>query len=52
MPRKPSAEVLEARNAKLDPKAVLEATINEMNDPELERKLVDAGVAVYATEGE
>lgn len=52
MPRKPSDETLNAKNVKLDPVAVLEATINDMNDTELEKKLVEAGVAVYATEGE
>ena len=47
MPRKPTQEVLDAAKQKLDPIAVLNATINEMNDPELEKALVDAGVARY-----
>ncbi len=46
MPRKPSKEVLEAKDKELRPKDILEATINEMNDPELEQRLIDAGVAV------
>ncbi len=51
MPRKPDERTINAKNAKLDPVAVLEATINAMHDDELERKLVESGVAVYATEG-
>ncbi len=46
MPTKPSKEVLEAKDKDLRPKDILEAVINEMHDPELEEKLVDAGVAV------
>ena len=47
MPRKPSKQVLEAANKHLDPKNVLNATINDMHDPELEKRLVDAGLARY-----
>ena len=46
MPKKPSTEVLEAKNKDLKPKDILEAVINEMNDGELEDRLVQAGVAV------
>ena len=46
MPKKPSTEVLEAKNKDLKPKDILEAVINEMNDSELEDRLVAAGVAV------
>lgn len=47
MPRKPSQEVIDAANKNLDPKDVLNAVINDMHDPELERRLVDAGLARY-----
>ena len=50
MPQMPSREVLEAGKARLNPKDVLEAVINDMNDPELEDKLVAAGVAVKVEE--
>lgn len=50
MPRKPSKQVLEAANKHLDPKDVLNATINDMHDPELEKRLVDAGLARYVEE--
>ncbi len=46
MPRKPSKEVLEAKDKDLKPKDILEAVINEMHDEELEQRLIDAGVAV------
>ncbi len=45
MPRKPSKEVLEAKDKVLDPVKTLEALINDMKDPALEQALVDAGVA-------
>lgn len=50
MPQMPSKEVLEAGKARLDPKDVLEAVINDMKDSELEDKLVAAGVAVKVDE--
>lgn len=50
MPRKPDAATLAAKDRKLDPVKVLEAIINDMNDPELEQRLVDAGVAVKVEE--
>lgn len=52
MPRKPENDIMEAAKRKLDPKAVLNAVINDMHDDELEAALVDAGVAVYVQEGE
>ena len=50
MPRKPSKEVLEAADKHLDPRDVLNATINDMNDPALEKRLVDEGLARYVEE--
>lgn len=50
MPRKPSKEVLEAKDKALDPVKVLEAIINDMNDQALEERLVEAGVAVRVEE--
>ena len=50
MPRKPSKQVLEAAKKNLDPKNVLNAVINDMHDDELERRLVDAGLAKYVEE--
>lgn len=50
MPRKPDAATLAAKDKKLDPVKVLEAVINDMNDPELEQRLIDAGVAVRVEE--
>ena len=50
MPQMPTREVLEAGKAKLNPRDVLEAVINDMRDPELEDKLVAAGVAVKVEE--
>ena len=52
MPRKPDESTINAKNAKLNPVSVLEAVLNEMHDDELERRLVETGVAVYAKEGE
>lgn len=50
MPRKPDAATLAAKDKQLDPVKVLEAVINDMNDPELEQRLIDAGVAVKVEE--
>ena len=50
MPRKPGKEVLEAKDKKLDPVKTLEAIINDMNDPTLEARLVEAGVALKVEE--
>ena len=50
MPRKPTKEVLEAKDKKLDPVKTLEAIINDMSDPALEARLVEAGVAVKVEE--
>lgn len=50
MPRIPSERELKASQKKLDPKAVLNVVINEMHDDELEKALVDAGVARYVEE--
>ncbi len=50
MPRIPDSDTLNAKNIQLDPVKVLTAVINDMNDPELEQKLVDAGVATYVEE--
>ena len=50
MPRKPDAATLAAKDKRLDPVKVLEAVINDMNDPELEQRLVAAGVAVKVEE--
>ena len=50
MPRKPSKEVLEAKDKKLEPVKVLEAIINDMSDPALEERLIEAGVAVKVEE--
>ena len=50
MPRKPDEATLRAKDVKLDTVQVLEAIINTMNDPGLEQRLVDAGVAVKIEE--
>ena len=50
MPRIPDKATLEAKNKKLDPVRVVEAIINDMHDPELEQRLIDAGVAVKVEE--
>lgn len=52
MPRVPEDKVIEASKKKLNPKALLNVVINEMHSPELEKALVDAGVAEYVEEGE
>lgn len=51
MPRKPSQEVIEAASRSLDPRDVLNAVINDMDNPELEKSLVDAGLAKYVEDG-
>ena len=51
MARVPDNKTLEAAKKKLDPKAVLNAVINDMHDPELEKRWVEAGVARYVEEG-
>ena len=50
MPRIPDAATLAAKDKKLDPVKVVEATINDMHDSELEQRLIDAGVAVRVEE--
>lgn len=50
MPRTPSKEVMEAAKRSLNPQDVLNAVLNDMHDDELERKLVDAGLARYVEE--
>ena len=50
MPRKPTKEVLEAKDKHLEPVKVLEAIINDMADPGLEARLIEAGVAVKVEE--
>lgn len=50
MSRKPSEEVINAKNIDLETVDILTVTINEMNDPSLEKALVDAGLAEYVTE--
>lgn len=52
MPRRPNDTVLNAAKRTLDPKAVLNATINDMHDKELEQRLVDAGLARYVEENQ
>lgn len=51
MARVPDEKIREAAKKNLDPKAVLNAVINDMHDPELEKQLVEAGVARYVEEG-
>ena len=50
MPRKPDQRTLEAKDKKLDPVKTLEAIINDMRDPALEQRLVEAGIAVKVEE--
>ncbi len=50
MPRRPSNEVIEAARKNLNPVDVLNAVLNDMKDDELERRLVDAGLARYVEE--
>lgn len=52
MPRIPDENTINASKRKLDPKAVLNAVINDMHNDELEKALVEAGVARYVTEDE
>lgn len=52
MPSKPSTEILQAKDIDLTTVDILTVTINEMNNPNLERELVDAGLAEYVTESE
>ena len=44
MPRKPDQRTLEAKDKKLDPVKTLEAVINDMRDPALEQRLIEAGI--------
>lgn len=44
MPRKPSIEVINAAKANLDPRAALEAILNEPECAEIRRALIDAGL--------
>lgn len=46
MPKIPSKEKLHAASKKLDPVQTLTAVINDMHDKDLEKALVDAGLAV------
>ena len=50
MPRKPDQRTLEAKDKKLDPVKTLEAVINDMRDPALEQRLIEAGIAVKVEE--
>lgn len=50
MPRKPDQRTLEAKDKKLDPVKTLEAVINDMRDPALEARLIEAGIAVKVEE--
>ena len=50
MPRKPDQRTLEAKDKKLDPVKTLEAVINDMRDPALESRLIEAGIAVKVEE--
>ncbi len=52
MPSKPSNEILQAKDIDLTTVDILTVTINEMNNPNLERELVDAGLAEYVNESE
>ena len=47
MARKPSEEILKAKDIDLTTIDILTVTINEMHDPQLEKQLVDAGLAEY-----
>ena len=50
MSRKPSEEILKAKDIDLQTIDILNVTINEMNDPQLMQALVDAGLAEYVDE--
>lgn len=52
MPSKPSNDVLQAKDIDLTTIDILTVTINEMNNPSLERELVESGLAEYVTESE
>lgn len=52
MARKPSDEILNAKDVDLTTLDILTVTINEMNNPQLERALVDAGLADYVEDKE
>ena len=52
MARKPSEEILNAKDIDLTTVDILTVTINEMNNPQLERALVDAGLAEYVDDKE
>lgn len=51
MARVPDERIREAAKKNLDPQKVLNVVINEMHNPELEKQLVEAGVARYVQEG-
>lgn len=46
MPKIPSKEKLNAASKKLDPMQTLTAVINDMKNKDLEKALVDAGLAI------
>lgn len=50
MPRKPDKMTLDAKDKTLDPVKTLEAVINDMHDPALEERLIEAGIAVRVEE--
>ena len=52
MPRVPDESIRKAAKKQLNPKAVLNAVINDMHNEELEAALVNAGVARYVDETE
>ena len=52
MARKPSDEILNAKDVDLTTVDILTVTINEMNNPQLQRALVEAGLAEYVDEKE
>lgn len=52
MPTKPNQEVIDAKDIDLTTVDILTVTINEMNNPNLERELVEAGLAEYVNESE
>lgn len=44
MPRKPSKDVINAAKVNLDPRATLEAILNEPQCAEIRQALIDAGL--------
>ena len=52
MPTKPTKEILDAKDVDLTTLDILTVTINEMNNPSLERELVEAGLADFVNESE